>query len=59
MRKFILISACLAAALGLLGCQPPSQPQKYTIYFPGPSGAVSFDSPYDDPSLYRGGAEGM
>ncbi len=55
MRKFILISACLAAALGLFGCQPPAEPYKYTIYYQGVP--VQFESPYDDPGFYRGGGK--
>jgi hypothetical protein len=49
MRKFILIPACLAAALGLLGCQKPNTP--YTVYYAPPSGAVNFASPYDSPAM--------
>ena len=59
MRKFVLISACLAAALGLLGCHPEPNPI-YTVYFPSMSGeitAVTFSSPYDDPGMYRGGGK--
>ncbi len=52
MRKFILISACLAAALVLFGCQPPAEPYKYTIWYQGVP--VQFESPYDDPGFYRG-----
>ena len=55
MRKCILISACLAAAFGLLGCEIPSQHYKYTIYYQGVP--VEFDSPYDDPGFYRGGGK--
>ncbi len=51
MKTFILISACLAMALGLLGCQS-SQNARYTIYYQGVP--VQFDSPYDDPGMYRG-----
>ncbi|MGA2087384.1 MAG: hypothetical protein ABSG66_00550 [Stellaceae bacterium] len=52
MKKVILISAYLAMTLGLLGCQPPSQPPKYTVWYQGVP--FEFDSPYDDPGVYRG-----
>ncbi|MGO9786079.1 MAG: hypothetical protein ACLPL5_04635 [Stellaceae bacterium] len=52
MRKLILISACLAMTLGLFGCQPPNPNTRYTIWYQGVP--VQFDSPYDDPAMYRG-----
>jgi hypothetical protein len=51
MQKHILIAASLVITLGLFGCQMPNRP--YTVYLPG--GPVDFVSPYDDPSMYRGG----
>ncbi len=51
MRKYILMSACLAMALGLFGCQPNPN-TRYTIWYQGVP--VQFDSPYDDPGFYRG-----
>ncbi len=51
MRKLILISACLAAALGLFGCQPDPN-ARYTIWYQGVP--VEFASPYDSPFSYIG-----
>lgn len=53
MKKLILVPACLALALGLFGCQPPAEPYKYRVWYQGVP--VEFDSPYDDPAMYRGG----
>jgi hypothetical protein len=57
MRKFILVSACLAMTLGLFGCQPPNPNARYTVWYQG--APVEFDSPYDDPALYRGSGDSM
>jgi hypothetical protein len=57
MRKCVLIAVCLTMTLGLCGCQPNPNAE-YTLYFPGMNGVVTpvtFASPYDDPSMYRGG----
>ena len=52
MKKLVLISAYLAMTLGLFGCQPNPN-ARYTIWYQGVP--VEFDSPYDDPNMYRGG----
>jgi hypothetical protein len=56
MRKYLLIAACLALTPGLSGCQPNPN-ARYTLWYQGVP--TEFASPYDDPSMYRGGAGGM
>ncbi len=53
MKKFILVSAYLAMTLGLFGCQQNPN-ARYTTWYQGVP--VEFESPYDDPNMYRGAA---